>query len=204
MDALTPPGDQKGLTLIEAIVAYAILVTILSSTLVLYQSGIGKMAHSKLKRQAHTCGTLLMEYLQDVPPDAIFSGTGGALHTSNFSTGSPAFMDLPDFLSASGGAFCMTMSTDPDIQLQYMICPGCEYCNVSVLEGYPCNLDTNAISCLYYIQVRLKWNSPYGRAGWLDFHVKRFKPYMSKCATAGCGGCSAVISSMPCILPPPT
>ncbi|MFH1539713.1 MAG: type II secretion system protein [bacterium] len=201
--------DTKGFGLVEALVAFVILMIILTAVLNLFAQGTRAIAKTKINRQISECATLLVEYLASLPPDVIFTASPMSVITSYFDQDEP-FYDLKDFLLLSvNSQKCVDMSADPHINLRFEICPSCEYgCTGGAAN---CSGVGASAQCLYDLTIRFSWDSPFpsqsqnyeNPRNTSTYRFKRFTRTLQNCLTAGCPVTAAGegLDDMNCTLP---
>lgn len=176
-----------GFTLVEVMVALAILMTSLIFTLDLVGKGIGKMYDMRIRSQVKECARLTMEYYSTLPPDVIYGMSKQSPQTATYAT--PSDENLITFVTQSY-PICRTLS-DPSnavgakVQLRYTICPGCLAHENPSWVGF--------ISCIYYFKLRLTFNSfQYGGVNHnIDYAAKLYAGQSGECDDSvnpnGCG-----------------
>lgn len=202
--------DTKGFGLVEALVAFVILSLILVSVLTLFAQGTRAMAKTKINRQVAECATLLMEYLGSLPVDVIFTASPTNVITSDFNT-NETFYNLKDFMGLSPASQkCIDMSASTKTNLQFEICPSCEYGCVGGAAS--CSGVGASAMCIYDITVRFRWDSPFpsqsvnleNKRNVFIYRFKRFTNTLQDCISAGCpvAAPGEGLDIMECTLPP--
>jgi len=177
-----------GFTLIELMVAMALLVISLIFTLDLAGDGMGKMYDMRVRSQVKECARLTMEYFSTLPPDVIFGMSKQTQQTGTYASAT-GDENLVNFVVQSY-PICRTLS-DPSnavgakVQLRYTICPGCLAHENPAWAGF--------IVCIYNLKLRLTFNSVmYGTLNQnIDYSAKLYAGQAGDCDTTknpnGCG-----------------
>lgn len=196
--------DARGFSMIEALIAFVILMLMIGSVLMLFSQGTRAIAATKIDRKVAECATLLMEYLGSIPPDVIFSQYPATKVSSDFNS-SESFYDLKNFLdNSTAGQECIALSKQPGmpdhgINLRFDICPSCEYGCVGGAAA--CSGVGASAQCIYDYVVRFYWDNPfpsmrttggdYGKPMEATYQYKRFTNTLQDCLTAGCPSAAA-------------
>lgn len=201
MDGIEKMGSEKGFTLIETLIALAILAFVMTVAIQLFLQSMEIIARSKIHRKAAACAGLLVEYLEGMPPDVIFGAYSGTKCSGRFDQ-AESFYDLPDFLTETDPENeCYEMSQDTNTNLAFEICPACEYGCVESTPG-ACSGPGASVQCIYKIMIRMSWNTPFtaDKIYQSEYNFDRFTGTIDDCLSAGCPASQpgAGLSVIPC------
>jgi prepilin-type N-terminal cleavage/methylation domain-containing protein len=167
-----PIPGMRGMSLIEVLVAIAILSVAMVSITSAISVGLLQLNSIRIQRSASNCARLVMEYINTMPPDVIYGLSPGAPIFGNFATS--GLMSLNDFANSGTNNACKELS-DPTsavgqkVDLQYGICPGCTSTTITdatTLVSYT--------TCIFLIRVRTEYSSPsVGGRRTINFFVKK-------------------------------
>ncbi len=149
-------GGTKGMTLIELLMAVTILGTALVGMASLISSGLLQLQNIRVQRTAANCARMVMEYLETVPPDDIYTWSPGVALEGDFAAGG-GVSQLNAFVNA-GDQTCRDLSDAGNVygkrvQMKYAICPGC-------YSATQCDPDSLICwtSCYYFYRVKVSYN----------------------------------------------
>lgn len=184
---------ESGFTIIELLVAIAILTFALLGILLSVSSGLAHLKDKEMERSAVECARVAMEYMSTIPPDVVYGMAGGSPSPSAI-TGDFAgsgFLQLNQFVNSMNPA-CRTLSDTSQtpgakVQLKYSICPSCySYTDIDPDTLIPWT------TCYYYMEVKISWNNlVYDKVQTLDYDKKIYSQATGSCDPAenpnGCG-----------------
>ena len=146
----------RGMTLVEVMVA----VTLLSGSLIALASmvsmGLLQLQNMRMQRTASNCGRVVMEFLETIPPDVIYQGTGAAFSGDFFNGGGPLLDALAAYMNQNNGGICRDLSNPAHpmgerVNLQFDVCPGCyTYTNTE-------DTGIDYTTCYYFYRVRVRY-----------------------------------------------
>jgi prepilin-type N-terminal cleavage/methylation domain-containing protein len=147
---------MKGVTLIELLMAVAILSTALVGIASLISSGLLQLQNIRVQRTAANCAKMVMEYMETIPPDDIYTWSPGVALEGDFATGA-GIEQLNNFVNA-GNQTCRDLSDTSNVygkrvQMKYSLCPGC----YSATQCDPVTLICWT-SCYYFYRVKVTYN----------------------------------------------
>ncbi len=187
--AAQPKTRAAGFTIIELIIAAAILAGAIITTFSIVQAGIGKLNDMRVKNQVRECARLAMEYYSALPPDVVYAMSKNAPRTGNFMTGLAGADDMATFVTDTYPV-CKDLS-DPGnpvgsrVLLNYTICPGC----YTYKDPDP---EVVYSTCKYYFKFRVTYNAV--RYGGENQHMD----YTLQTYTAQSGDCDVSLNSRGC------
>jgi prepilin-type N-terminal cleavage/methylation domain-containing protein len=197
-------GDVRGLTLIEVLVAMAILSVMLISMAIMISVGFLQMNNMRIQRAAANCARMVMEYLETMPPDVIYGWSKQTALNGNFASG--GVTQLNAFINSGGDTTCRKLSDASDplgkkVKLRYTICPGCY--STTQLDNY----GQPGTTCIYFARVRISYNGlNLGHNQTVEYPAKFFTGQDGTCIATpnGCG--ASPVGLLPgtlkdCILP---
>lgn len=157
IEKLKLPANERGMSLIEILIALGIIITV--ATLVSYSiaSGLNKLQNLNIQRRAGECARIVMEYFSTVSPDVVYGKSPQVQLESDFA--GAGIMELNAFVNSTTNT-CKPLS-DPGtaigqkVQMKYAICPGC----VSYTYTDPLDPGLPAwTACEYTLKVRVTYN----------------------------------------------
>lgn len=195
--------DTKGFTLIEILVAMAILGLVLVGMAMMISTGFVQMNNLKIQRSAANCARMVMEYLETLPPDLIYGLSPQANMQGDFASGG-GIGELNDFVN-NGNSTCRTLSdtssrVGKQVKLKYNICPGC------VSRTQQDSYGVEWTTCEYFVKVRITYNGlTMGHGHTIDYATKFYEGAIGSCTDTpnGCGSESLTggDSVRDCVLP---
>lgn len=192
------PRGTEGMTLIEVLVAIVILTLCIITVTSVISVGLLQLNSIRVQRGANECARLVMEYLNTMPPDAIYGSSPSSPVWGDFASGG-GYAGLNAFVNSGTNNACRQLSDPADplgkkVRLRYGICPGC----VTLTQTDASTL-LSWTTCEYIIRVRLEYYGHVlgGKRTIDDFNSKRFSgtsggcenpPNPVGCGTSGVGG----------------
>lgn len=184
------PRGTEGMTLIEVLVAIVILTLCIITVTSVISVGLLQLNSIRVQRGANECARLVMEYLNTLPPDAIYGSSPGSPMWFDFASG--GYAGLNAFVNSGSNDSCKQLSDPADpigkkVKLKYGICPGC----ITLTQTDPSTL-LSWTTCEYMIRVRICYKGHVlGGNSAVDFISKRFSGTSGECDTSknpnGCG-----------------
>lgn len=193
--------NNEGYTLIEMIIAIAILALGLMTIIQTYQVGIVQLSTFRLRQQVAECGRLTMEYLNSIPSDVVYYIAPGSASAQFSYDTSDSYTDISAYVSNSM-PICADLSANGNVQLKYQLCNGCSrYLPAANLAADPTG---DGSRCVYDIAVRLIWSDAQGGGDrrQLVYRYKGYSNIMNRCNKPGaCGIGTDPESVLPCSFP---
>ncbi len=186
MKKLIRTKSIRGMTLIEIMIAVAILAGALIGTASVVSVGLVQLNNIRVQRAAANCARMVLEYLEALPPDVIYNMSPGAAITGDFASGA-GIPGLNSFVNSNGDTSCYDLSNTAtgigaQVKLQYMVCPGCY--TYSYLE--PASL-LEWTQCYYIIKAGVSFNGlVLGAPRKIIYEKKRYHGTVDTCENA-CG-----------------
>jgi prepilin-type N-terminal cleavage/methylation domain-containing protein len=185
-------GDVRGMTLIEVLIAMALLSVVLIGMAIMISLGFLQMNNMRVQRAASNCARIVMEYLETIPPDVIYGWNKQMPLNGDFASGA-GVTSLNTFIN-SGDDACQKLSDttgDPlgkKVKLTYSICPGCysttQLDPIDPVNGKPWT------TCFYFVKVRISYNGlNLGGNRKIEYDKKYYSGAVGDCTDTpnGCG-----------------
>jgi len=188
---------SEGMTLIEILVAVAILGSVLVGMAIMISIGFIQMNNMRIQRAAYNCSRMIIEYFETIPPDVAYGMSKNAPLWGNFVSG---IQQLNDFVNSgtagTADTSCKELS-DPSnpvgakIALTYGICPGCYYATSLDGSGLPWT------TCYYFLKLKVKYNSlNLGKGREIEYEKKYYDGASGVCDdTENPNGCGAAATA---------
>ncbi len=185
--------ETEGMTLIEILIAVAILASVLVGMAMMISIGFLQMNNMRVQRAAYNCSRMVIEYFETLPPDVMYGMSKNTPAWGNFVSG---IQQLNDFVNAgindTADTSCKELS-DPStplgakVALTYGICPGCFYATQLDSTGNPWT------TCYYFLRLKVRYNSwNLGKGREIEYEKKYYDGASGSCDdTDNPNGCGA-------------
>lgn len=175
-------NKQKGLTLVEILVAMTILTTTLVGVEMSVAAGLAQLKDQQVGRMAAECSRIIMEYFSTIPADTIYQedASKGSPVVGTFMAG--GYPGLNAFVIGANSA-CKTLTQSGRVSMAYSVCPSC----VANTQVDPTTL-VESTTCYYELDVNVSFNGlAFSNAPHKPFNLrKKFFVAGSDCETI-CG-----------------
>lgn len=124
---LRKKDGERGISLIEILFAMGILLIVLVGVQSSVAAGLSHIKDYSIHRAATECARIGIEYMGTLPSDALYilnkaDGNEGSPVMGSFAGGGFPAMNA---FAASANGDCTKYSSDPSVNLAYLLCPGC-------------------------------------------------------------------------------
>ena len=196
-----PLNTNRGFSLIELVIAVAILTVGIIAVVQAYQLGVMQLSVLKTRQQVSECGRLVMEYLESIPGDTVFNMAPGNQSAKFSFADTNASMDINNYVKSSMPV-CVKLSGGT--QLRYQLCNGCSsYLSAEAKLADPTGLST---TCIYDIAVRVIWQDQRLGSGMkrvINFRTKQYSNFNRQNCAAICGMGTDPETSRKCVFGTP-